>query len=443
LFRCLGALWPVPPGGVITKPGGNQAGLNESVFYLPQRPYSVLGTLRDQLSYPAPREVARGISKELLKELLDEVDLGYLMDRKVGVDDEQEVNWEDVLSLGEKQRLAAARLFFHEPKFAILDECTSGVSALMEKRLYETCERRGITCITISHRPVLEQYHDVVLNILADGKGGWEWRETKRGQLKSHKPAAAGAAVKSSQQQQDTGESALGGYSASYATAPAEGAAVLERRLQKERSAAYMESEGTPRPMPVASTTQRLTDVLKRFAPLGASLRDGENRRILLLGGMIVSKTVLADAIARYDGYIVSTVLHSDWWMFIKAVAAGAFFRTFLAFFDAQILKHKWFLNLEWRRRLTEYLMDIYFSGNIFYDIKNRDSRIKDPDERISEQVEQLSIALTDLWTALLKPAFDILFNTVMLYRALGASGVGLTTGYMVGFGGGRAPCRC
>jgi len=104
LFRCLGALWPVPPGGIITKPGGNLSGLNKSVFYLPQRPYSVLGTLRDQLSYPAPREVARGISKELLKELLDEVDLGYLMDRKAGVDDEQEVNWEDVLSLGEKQR---------------------------------------------------------------------------------------------------------------------------------------------------------------------------------------------------------------------------------------------------------------------------------------------------------------------------------------------------
>jgi len=317
-----------------------------------------------------------------------------------------------------KKGLAAARLFFHEPKFAILDECTSGVSALMEKRLYETCERRGITCITISHRPVLEQYHDVVLNILADGKGGWEWRETKRGIAKR---LGQSKVLK----EQETGEKELGGYNAAYANAPSEGAAVLERRLQKERSAKYLENEGKTRPMPTASTMQRLQDVLKRFAPMGASLKDQENQRILLLAGMIVSKTVLADAIARYDGYIVSTVLKSDWWVFIKAVAAGAFFRTFLAFFDAQILKHKWFLNLEWRRRLTEYLMNIYLSGNIFYDIKNRDSRIKDPDERIAEQVEQLSIAVTDLWTALLKPAFDIMFNTVMLYRALGASGVG------------------
>ena len=147
---------------------------------------------------------------------------------------------------------------------------------------------------------------------------------------------------------------------------------------------------------------------------------------------VIVAKTLLADAIAKYDGYIVSTVLSNDWGIFLKAAISGAFFRTFLAYFDAQIMRHKWYLNLEWRRRLTEYLMDLYFKGNVFYDVKNQDNRITDPDDRITEQVEQLSIAITDLWTALLKPAFDIGFNTVMLYRALGYKGVALTTGYMV-----------
>ena len=68
--------------------------------------------------------------------------------------------------MGEKQRLAMARLFYHNPKFAILDECTSGVSAAMERKLYDACGKRNITCITISHRPVLEQYHDYVLNVL-------------------------------------------------------------------------------------------------------------------------------------------------------------------------------------------------------------------------------------------------------------------------------------
>lgn len=49
-------------------------------------------------------------------------------------------------------------------------------------------------------------------------------------------------------------------------------------------------------------------------------------------------------------------------------------------------MAHKWFLNLEWRKRLTAYLSSVYFSNNVFYDIKNRDSRIKDPDERIAAQ---------------------------------------------------------
>lgn len=428
LFRCLGGLWDVPEGGVITKPGGSSAGLNSAVFYLPQRPYSVLGTLRDQLCYPASSEESSKISNELLQELLDEVDLGYLLERhaKNDINIDQEVNWEDVLSLGEKQRLAAARLFYHSPKFAILDECTSGVSAAMEKRLYQTCERRGITCITISHRPVLEQYHDVVLNILADGKGGWEWRETERGKAKRNgNTKITGDQVKAS-----TGESELGGYSEAYLKGMNE-TGPSERDLLKKRSEVYVDSE-EKRKMPQKSTRERLNDVMSKFQPDGWSLADSENRRIFKLIFMIVAKTFLADAIARYDGYIVSTILTDKWSLFIRAVGTGAFFRTFLAYFDAQILKDKWFLNLKWRDRLTKYLSDIYFDGSIFYDIKNRDDRIKDPDERISEQVEELSISLTDLWTALLKPAFDICFNTVMLYRALGVQGVGLTSGYML-----------
>jgi hypothetical protein len=56
LFRCLGALWEVPEGGTITKPGGNASGLNAGVFYLPQKPYNVIGTLADQLAYPESKE---------------------------------------------------------------------------------------------------------------------------------------------------------------------------------------------------------------------------------------------------------------------------------------------------------------------------------------------------------------------------------------------------
>lgn len=75
------------------------------------------------------------------------------------------VHWEEELSLGEKQRLAMARLIFHKPDYAILDECTSAVSGTMERRLYDVCKRNNITYITISHRPVLRAFHDRILTI--------------------------------------------------------------------------------------------------------------------------------------------------------------------------------------------------------------------------------------------------------------------------------------
>ena len=86
--------------------------------------------------------------------------------------------------MGEKQRLAMARLFWHQPRFAVLDECTSGVSAAMERKLYDTCTERGISCVTISHRPVLRRYHDLILNVLADGEGGYTHTMTYSNKLR-------------------------------------------------------------------------------------------------------------------------------------------------------------------------------------------------------------------------------------------------------------------
>ena len=137
-------MWEVPEGGTITKPGGNASGLNAGVFYLPQKPYNVIGTLADQLAYPESKEVANKITKKEIERVLREVDLVYLLDRGYGLEGD-EVNWETMLSLGEKQRMAMARMFHHAPRFAILDECTSGVSAAMERRLYMACKDRGIT----------------------------------------------------------------------------------------------------------------------------------------------------------------------------------------------------------------------------------------------------------------------------------------------------------
>uniref|UniRef100_A0A4W6EYG4 ATP-binding cassette, sub-family D (ALD), member 3a n=1 Tax=Lates calcarifer TaxID=8187 RepID=A0A4W6EYG4_LATCA len=167
LFRVLGELWPLF-GGHLTKPERGK------LFYVPQRPYMTLGSLRDQVIYPDTYEEQRrkGISDQVLKEYLDNVQLGHILDREGSWDSVQD--WMDVLSGGEKQRMAMARLFYHKPQFAILDECTSAVSVDVEDYIYSHCRTVGITLFTVSHRKSLWKHHEYYLHM--DGRGNYEFK---------------------------------------------------------------------------------------------------------------------------------------------------------------------------------------------------------------------------------------------------------------------------
>ncbi|BEI94800.1 uncharacterized protein CcaverHIS019_0703810 [Cutaneotrichosporon cavernicola] len=168
LFRILGGLWPVY-GGVVYKPP------EKEFTYIPQRPYLCAGTLRDQIIYPDSAEEmeAKGVADDDLKKLLDVVDLGGMVEREGGWDAVRE--WRDALSGGDKQRIAMARLFYHKPKYAILDECTSAVTLDIEKRMYEHATELGVTMMTVSHRASLWKYHSMVLQY--DGMGGYIFTE--------------------------------------------------------------------------------------------------------------------------------------------------------------------------------------------------------------------------------------------------------------------------
>ncbi|KAL6488671.1 hypothetical protein MHYP_G00024120 [Metynnis hypsauchen] len=167
LFRVLGELWPLF-GGSLTKPERGK------LFYVPQRPYMTLGSLRDQVIYPDTYEnqKKKGISDQVLKEYLDNVQLGHILDREGSWDAVQD--WMDVLSGGEKQRMAMARLFYHKPQFAILDECTSAVSVDVEDYIYSHCRKVGITLFTVSHRKSLWKHHEYYLHM--DGRGNYEFK---------------------------------------------------------------------------------------------------------------------------------------------------------------------------------------------------------------------------------------------------------------------------
>ena len=124
-----------------------------------------LGTLRDQLLYPhgVSQMHALNFTDEDLKTFLELVQLSYLLERDGGFDAVQD--WADVLSGGEKQRIAMARLFYHRPQFAILDECTSAVSVDVEGAMYSHCQKQNISLFTVSHRKSLWKYHDHVLQV--------------------------------------------------------------------------------------------------------------------------------------------------------------------------------------------------------------------------------------------------------------------------------------
>jgi len=162
LFRIMGALWPLF-GGKVSRPSG------ESIFYIPQRPYLPTGTLREQIIYPHNKLQMRKkkYTDKKLKELLKIVKLEAYIDKGKGLDEFS--NWNDVLAGGEKQKIAMARLFYHKPLFAILDECTSAVSLDIEAIMYNHSKDLGITLITVSHRPTLWKYHDYLLRMSGEG----------------------------------------------------------------------------------------------------------------------------------------------------------------------------------------------------------------------------------------------------------------------------------
>ncbi|KHG26366.1 ABC transporter D family member 2, chloroplastic [Gossypium arboreum] len=221
LLRALAGLWSTGKGKItfyVEKAGDaqsptssemapveqNSANVNEefgrpinsnskSVFFLPQRPYMVLGSLRQQLLYPTWTEEvvvsdtakpggslpfltqvpkSKNVSEKHrvpvpttddLTQVLEDVRIGYILSRFKGLDTVYE--WSSVLSLGEQQRLAFARLLLSKPKLALLDESTSALDEVNEAHLYEKMKAAGITYISIGHRRTLYAYHNRVLDI--------------------------------------------------------------------------------------------------------------------------------------------------------------------------------------------------------------------------------------------------------------------------------------
>jgi ABC-type uncharacterized transport system fused permease/ATPase subunit len=171
-------LWNEGAGTII-------APATQQMMFLPQHPYMPLGHLRHQLLYPYRCGV---VADETLQAALEQVNLADLPERVGGW--ETDLDWVDVLSLGEQQRLAFARLLLSQPRYAILDEATSALDVENEARLYQRLREQGTTVISVGHRHSLVHFHDWLLEF--DGTGNWQCRSLENAQLQPPHPWANG-----------------------------------------------------------------------------------------------------------------------------------------------------------------------------------------------------------------------------------------------------------
>lgn len=173
LFRVLGDLWKIESGKII-RPKKDQ------LFYICQKPYMTLGSLRSQLIFPDTRSK---LSDHELIEILKIVELKYLLDRDNKSTLDSINDWQDVLSGGEKQRMALARLIYHKPQFAVVDEATSAVAIDVEQRIYKyLSEDMGCTLLSVTHRvKQLAKFHHLILEF--DGNGSYEFKRLNGAEL--------------------------------------------------------------------------------------------------------------------------------------------------------------------------------------------------------------------------------------------------------------------
>jgi putative ATP-binding cassette transporter len=164
-------MWPYTTGSVSRPLDDHQT------MFLSQLPYVPLGDLRTVVSYPAE---SGQIPDDEIQGMLAKVALSHLVPRL-----NEEADWAKVLSPGEQQRVAFARIMLTKPQVVFLDEATSALDEGLEYAVYDLLrtELPDTIVVSVSHRPTVDQYHEQHLELLGDGA----WR---LGRVKGGEPAS-------------------------------------------------------------------------------------------------------------------------------------------------------------------------------------------------------------------------------------------------------------
>ncbi|KAI7860777.1 ATP-binding cassette sub-family D member 4 [Circinella umbellata] len=169
LLRALAGLWHCSTGRIrIPKDI-----LGKDFVFLPQIPYLIDGSLREQIMYPYNSSSMTDIQ---IRELLHQVQLSHLEEMIQSFDARFGEEWQKMLSPGEQQRLMFTRILYWKPRFAVLDEATSAMDTNSETHLYNILNDMNISIISISHHVNIIDYHNKIVTL--DGLGGYKVDET-------------------------------------------------------------------------------------------------------------------------------------------------------------------------------------------------------------------------------------------------------------------------
>ncbi|KAF4677477.1 ATP-binding cassette sub- D member 3 [Perkinsus chesapeaki] len=389
IFRCLGGLWDIKRG-TITRPGArDRVGLHSYLFYLPQKPYCVVGTLPDNVCYPDSNRP----DEQQLRSLLRLVELSHLDDFTSVVD------WDARLSLGEQQKLSMARLFWHRPTFAILDECTSAL---------------GISLITISHRPALQEFHNHMVTL--DGSGGYSITtiEGSRGKLLPLKASESLASL------MQTG-----------ALPFTEIASRLERtgslqQLGDGQSTAVISNKGKHVERNYKKAER---PTLGQVVQLLGLPDKGQLMRLAELLSIIMGRTYVSNRIAHINGHSLRLLMQRKTVDFhalvINALLMGlvqAVLSPLGDILEAGIGDH-------WRRDLTRKLTNMYLKDSSFYHLV---PPAGGADQVIVEDIPKLADALASMLSDTLKPLVDLAWFSAGVFQLTGRTGLTSLLTYMI-----------
>ncbi|AIO31355.1 ABC transporter ATP-binding protein/permease [Burkholderia pseudomultivorans] len=151
-MRALAGLWPFGDGAI-------DAPVGARMMFVPQTSYLPIGTLKAALTYPATPDA---FSDDACRDALRACRLDEYADRL-----EESAHWTRVMSPGEQQRLAGARVLLHKPDFLFLDEATSALDPDNEARLYHLFAERlpRAAIVSIAHRESLAAFHADTINV--------------------------------------------------------------------------------------------------------------------------------------------------------------------------------------------------------------------------------------------------------------------------------------